>query len=94
MVSGKGKCVVRPWEGVASPGLGESRARVRVRVRVRRAASSKQQAASSATVTAVKRDGDVASLVGRTPLRATPYALRVGCRVVRTSPHLVTLDRA
>ena len=47
MVSGKGKCVVRLWEGVASPGLGEARARVRVRVR----GSGKQQAASSRRAT-------------------------------------------
>ena len=54
----------------------------------RQAAGGRQQAAGE------RRSGDEASPVGRTPLRATPYALRVGCRVVRTSPHLVTLDRA
>ena len=73
MVSGKGKCVVRLWEGVASPG--EARARVCV--------CGKQQAASSKQQASDERDGDVASPVGRTPLRAT-LRLSDGLCAVRT----------
>ena len=73
VVSGKGKCVVRLWEGVASPG--EARARVCV--------CGKQQAASSKQQASDERDGDVASPVGRTPLRAT-LRLSDGLCAVRT----------